>query len=58
MPTAWPGTDTALDNDQLQTIAAAHLGLGDLELSTYVGAPSPHRGTQPRAGHRVASQDQ
>jgi hypothetical protein len=29
--TAWPGTGTALDNDQLQTFAAAHLGLGDLE---------------------------
>jgi hypothetical protein len=28
---AWPGTDTALDNDQLQTFAAAaaRLGLGD-----------------------------
>jgi hypothetical protein len=26
--TAWPGTDTALDNDQFQTFAATHLGLG------------------------------
>ena len=45
MPTAWPGTDTALDNDQLQTFAAAHLGLGDPELSTHVGAPieAPNR---------------
>jgi hypothetical protein len=53
MLTAWPGTDTALDSDQLQAFAAAHLGLGDPEpeLSTqHVGAP-PHRGTQPR-GHR------
>jgi hypothetical protein len=43
--TAWPGTDTALDNDQLQTFAAAHLGLGDQELSTHVGAPieAPNR---------------
>jgi hypothetical protein len=23
---AWPGTDTALDNDQFQAFAAAHLG--------------------------------
>jgi hypothetical protein len=45
MPTAWPGTDTALDNDQFQTFVAAHLGLGDLELSTQVGAPieAPNR---------------
>jgi hypothetical protein len=35
--TAWPGTDTALDNDQLQTFAAAHLGIGDPELSIHVG---------------------
>jgi hypothetical protein len=45
--TAWPGTDTALDNDndQFQTFAAAHLGLGDPELSTHVGAPieAPNR---------------
>jgi hypothetical protein len=27
MRTAWPGTDTTLDNDQLQTLAAAHLGV-------------------------------
>jgi hypothetical protein len=53
MPTAWPGTDTALDNDQLQTFATAHLGLGGPELSTHVGAPIEVRGTQPR-GHRVA----
>jgi hypothetical protein len=35
----------ALDNDQLQTFAAAHLGLGDPELSTHVGAPieAPNR---------------
>jgi hypothetical protein len=39
IPTAWPGTDTALDSDQFQTVAAAHLGLGDPELSTHVGAP-------------------
>jgi hypothetical protein len=31
MPTAWPGTDTALDNDQLQTFAAARLGLGAID---------------------------
>jgi hypothetical protein len=45
MPTAWPGTGTALDNDQLQTLAAAHLGLGDPELRTHVGAPieAPNR---------------
>jgi hypothetical protein len=45
MLTAWPGTDTALDNDQFQTFAAAHLGLGDPELSTHVGAPieAPNR---------------
>jgi hypothetical protein len=37
---AWPGTDTALghNDDQLQTLAAAHLGLGGPELSTHVGA--------------------
>jgi hypothetical protein len=42
---AWPGTDTALDNDQLQTFAAAHLGPGDPELSTHAGAPieAPNR---------------
>ena len=46
MLTAWPGTDTALDNVQFQTcFAAAHLGLGDPELSTHVGAPieAPNR---------------
>jgi hypothetical protein len=39
MVTAWPGNDTALDNDQFQTFAAAHLGLGDPELSTHIRAP-------------------
>jgi hypothetical protein len=45
MLTAWPGTDTTLDNDQFQTFVAAHLGLGDPELSTHVGAPieAPNR---------------
>jgi hypothetical protein len=45
MLTPWPGTDTTLDNDQFQTFAAAHLGLGDPELSTHVGAPieAPNR---------------
>jgi hypothetical protein len=45
MLTAWPGTDTTLDNDQFQTFAAAHLGVGDPELSTHVGAPieAPNR---------------
>jgi hypothetical protein len=45
MPTAWPGTDTALDNGQFRTFAAAHLALGDPELSTHVGAPieAPNR---------------
>jgi hypothetical protein len=38
MPTAWPGTDTSLDNGQFQAFTAAHLGLGDPELSTHVGA--------------------
>jgi hypothetical protein len=39
MLTAWPGTDTAPDIGQVQAFAAAHLGLGDPELSTHVGAP-------------------
>jgi hypothetical protein len=45
VPTAWPGTDTALDNDQLQAFAATHLGIGDPELSRHVGAPieAPNR---------------
>jgi hypothetical protein len=49
--TAWPGADTALDNDQLQAFAfaAAHLGLGEPELSILVGAPM-HRSTQHHTG--------
>jgi hypothetical protein len=44
-PGTWPGTDTALGNDQFQTLAAAHLGLGDPDLSTHVGVPieAPNR---------------
>jgi hypothetical protein len=44
-PGARVGSDTALDNDQSQTLAATHLGLGYPELSIHVSAPieAPNR---------------
>jgi hypothetical protein len=47
MLTAWPGTDTALDNDQFQTFAAVHLCLEGPALSTHVGASRTANTPQP-----------
>jgi hypothetical protein len=51
-------TDTALDNDQFQTFAAAHLGLGDPARAehTYMSAPpSKHPTARAPDGARLAT---